>query len=241
MAKVKIISSAERGFANHGWLKSHHSFSFASYQDPSKMGFGKLRVLNDDFVAASMGFDTHSHQNMEIVTIPLLGTLRHKDSLGNTAFIEAGEVQIMSAGSGISHSEFNHSDEQEVNFLQIWIHPEQNQLEPSYGQEKYNLADLQNNFKNIVQPIALPKAKGVVCIHQQVFFSLGFIDEQIKVNYKFQLDDKQSGVYMFVLQGEVEAEGTIIRQRDAAEVTETASLDIVSKADSKVLLIETVV
>jgi quercetin 2,3-dioxygenase len=222
MAKVKIISSAERGFANHGWLKSHHSFSFASYQDPSKMGFGKLRVLNDDFVAASMGFDTHSHQNMEIVTIPLLGTLRHKDSLGNTAFIEAGEVQIM-------------------NFLQIWIHPEQNQLEPSYGQEKYNLADLQNNFKNIVQPIALPKAKGVVCIHQQVFFSLGFIDEQIKVNYKFQLDDKQSGVYMFVLQGEVEAEGTIIRQRDAAEVTETASLDIVSKADSKVLLIETVV
>jgi len=148
-----LDTSGSRGTANHGWLRSRHTFSFASYHNPERMGFGLLRVINDDIVQPSMGFGTHPHENMEIISIPLTGSLRHEDSMGNKHIIQAGEVQVMSAGTGITHSEYNNSDNEEVNFLQLWVMPKELGIPPKYDQKKINMVNACNTFKLVVAPL----------------------------------------------------------------------------------------
>jgi redox-sensitive bicupin YhaK (pirin superfamily) len=230
----KIIHRAEdRGFADHGWLKAAHSFSFGSYYNPAKSHFGLLRVLNDDIVAAGMGFGTHGHNNMEIVTIPLRGTLAHKDSLGSAGTIEYGEVQIMSAGSGIQHSEFNGSATDEVNLLQIWVFPKQRNISPRYDQKRFDPAKGLNKFQTLVSPV---KDEHSMWINQDAYFSLGDFERGMTFHYKVNITG--NGVYLFVIDGEVEVDGELLSRRDAIGIMETEVVQIDVKADAKLLAIE---
>jgi len=230
----KIIHRAnDRGIQDHGWLKAAHSFSFASYHDPSKVHFGLLRVLNDDIVAPGMGFGTHSHDNMEIVTIPLMGALAHKDSLGSEGHIGSGEVQIMSAGKGIQHSEFNGSSNEEVNLLQIWVFPKERNIEPRYDQKKYDLEKHHNSFLTVVSPHS---AEGVMWINQDAFFSLGTFDRGGKGKYVMQ--HRGNGAYIFIIEGQAEVDGTQLGKRDAMGVYQTDEIELVFAEDAKVLVIE---
>ncbi len=230
----KIIHKAnDRGFADHGWLKAAHSFSFSSYYNPVKSHFGLLRVLNDDIVAPGMGFGTHGHDNMEIVTIPLRGTLAHKDSLGSEGTIEYGEVQIMSAGSGIQHSEFNASATDEVNLLQIWVFPKVRNIEPRYDQKRFNLEEAKNDFKLVVSP---EKDLEAMWINQDAYFSLGDFDENKSFEYK--INKLGNGVYIFVIEGEIELDGSFLNKRDAAGISETEVINFKANSSSTVLVIE---
>lgn len=230
----KIIHRAkDRGIQDHGWLKAAHSFSFAGYHDPSKMHFGLLRVLNDDIVAPGMGFGTHGHDNMEIITIPLRGSLSHKDSLGSIGNISAGEVQMMSAGSGIEHSEFNGSSIEEVNLLQIWVFPKVRNIEPRYDQQKYDLEKNKNSFVTIVSSEQQP---GVMWINQDSVFSLGKFDEATTASY--QIKHAGNGAYVFVIDGEIEIEGVILEKRDALGSFDVEKIDISIRKGSQILIIE---
>lgn len=230
----KIVHRAnDRGIQDHGWLKAAHSFSFAQYHDPSKMHFGLLRVLNDDIVAPGMGFGTHGHENMEIVTIPLKGSLAHKDSLGSIGNIRAGEVQMMSAGSGIEHSEFNGSSTEEVNLLQIWVFPKERNINPRYDQQKYNLNDSKNSFVTLVSS---EKKPGVMWINQDSVFSLGTFEKDSKADYTVK--HSGNGAYIFLIEGELEIEGTILHRRDALGVYDTDRMDINIRENSQILIIE---
>jgi redox-sensitive bicupin YhaK (pirin superfamily) len=233
MQKI-IHKSKNRGHVDFGWLKSAHSFSFGNYFDQDKVNFGALRVLNDDFVEAGNGFGRHPHDNMEIVSIPLEGVLSHQDSMGTSRDIQTGDVQIMSAGTGVTHSEFNGSKENPVKFLQIWVIPNERQLTPSYDQKSYTDVDRKNKFATIVSPnIADSQA---VLIHQDAYFNLADLDAGISTNYA--LHGESNGVYIFVLEGSVEVAGEVLDRRDAIGIWEIDHIDVQAKTDAQVLLIE---
>ena len=197
MDNTVLHKANTRGLADHGWLNSHHTFSFANYYNPERMHFGVLRVLNDDIVSAGMGFGTHPHDNMEIISIPLEGDLEHKDSMGNVAVIRKGDIQVMSAGTGITHSEYNKNKDQAVKFLQIWVFPNKKNVNPRYDQITLNIKDRHNKLQQIMSPSADDEG---VWIHQNAWFHLGKFDKDFQT--KYELKDKKNGVYAFVLNGE---------------------------------------
>jgi redox-sensitive bicupin YhaK (pirin superfamily) len=231
--KTIFHPAGERGFASRGWLKSYHSFSFSQFYDEKKMNFGLLRVLNDDFVEKGMGFGTHGHDNMEIVSIPLSGALKHNDSTGREKIINQGDVQIMSAGSGIQHSEINNSKTEDVKFLQIWILPKEKDIEPRYEQKSFSEEDKSNRFLSVVSP---EKDAGSVWINQDAYFSLANLDTGSNIDYK--LKSKTHGVYLFVLEGEIEVADHNLKERDALGVYEIEKLNILAKTNTKLLVIE---
>lgn len=231
----KIIHKANtRGYANHGWLESYHSFSFAHYYNPERMNFGMLRVLNDDVVQPKMGFGTHPHKNMEIISIPIYGALSHKDSMGNQKAIEVGEVQAMSAGTGLTHSEFNDSKIDAVNFLQIWIIPEENEVKPRYFQQYFDASERQNKLQTVVSPIK-NAVKNTLLIHQNAYIKLVDLDSSKSVTYNMQ---KGNGTYVFVIDGEIEIANEKLQKRDAIGVTKTDAVEILASQNSKVVVIE---
>lgn len=230
--KTVLHTADSRGHADHGWLNARHSFSFASYYDPSRMGFGMLRVLNDDTVAAGMGFGTHPHNDMEIVTIPLEGDLQHKDSLGNGTIIAQGEIQVMSAGTGIQHSEFNPNSDREVKLLQIWVKPEKKGVQPRYDQIPINSEGKLNTLNQIVSPNEDDEG---VWVHQQAWFHLGDFDEDTEL--QFPVQGSNHGVYVFVIEGSAEVSGEKLGKRDAMGIWETASVDFKVASGSRVLAI----
>lgn len=224
----------ERGFNSFGWLKSYHSFSFGQYHDPEKMNFGLLRVLNDDHVEQSMGFGTHGHANMEIVSIPLSGALRHKDSTGRDEIIKSGDVQIMSAGSGIQHSEYNASKEEAVDFLQIWVFPKLENIEPRYEQKSFSEDQKVDNFLTVVSP---DENDGAITINQDAWFAMANLSAGKELTY--ELHNKANGIYVFVLEGDVEAAGQALAKRDAVGIYETdGSVSMKTTGEAKVLVIE---
>jgi len=225
--------SETRGLAEHGWLRSRHTFSFAGYYDPQRMGFGKLRVINDDVVVGGAGFGTHPHDNMEIVSIPLTGALRHRDSMGNTHVIRAGDVQIMSAGTGLTHSEYNDSATDPVNFLQIWVLPDKRDIAPRYGQVTIDPAKLRGRFAAVVSP---GTDEGAVWINQRAWFSLADLGGGDSVQYA--LHGAGQGVYLFVIDGRVEAAGESLAGRDGLGVTGVDAVTVRALHDSRVLAIE---
>ncbi len=230
----KVIHRADtRGLADHGWLKSHHTFSFAGYHNPERMNFGLLRVLNDDVVEAGRGFDTHPHENMEIVSIPLKGSLRHKDSMGNEHIIQQGEVQIMSAGTGVTHSEYNNSDTEKVNFLQIWVIPKENNIKPHYGQKMFAPEKRTNQFQIIVAP---NEREGSLWINQGAYFSLGSFDKAKKAFYT--LKQPTNGLYVFVIDGSISIAEENLNKRDAMGITDVETVNLHFVEPTEVLLIE---
>lgn len=222
-----------RGHANHGWLNSHHSFSFANYHNPERMNFGVLRVLNDDTVAPGMGFSKHPHDNMEIISITLEGDLEHKDSMGNHGVIKQGEIQVMSAGTGVFHSEFNKNKNQQVKFLQIWVFPNQKNVAPRYDQISIAEISQKNVFNQILSPS--PNDQGV-WIHQNAWFHLG--EFNTPTNAAYSLKNKENGVYVFVIEGEAEVNGQSLEQRDGFGVWDVEQFNIKASESSKLLLIE---
>ena len=239
MKKV-IHRSEDRGSADHGWLKAKHSFSFASFFDPARMGFGLLRVINDDIIAPSKGFDTHPHRDMEIVTIPLSGALAHKDSEGHESVIRHGEVQLMSAGKGIYHSEFNASNSEEVNLLQIWVMPKELRIAPRYDQRFFTEEGRKNRWQTVVAPMERERTgmAEAVKINQESFFSLADLEGGRELEYRFHIGGAGRGAYLFVIDGEVEVDGERLRRRDAMGIAESQELTIKSSRESQLLLIE---
>ncbi|RIV42845.1 pirin family protein [Flagellimonas pelagia] len=231
--KTVLHKANTRGHANHGWLDSHHTFSFAGYQNPERMHFGVLRVLNDDQVSAAKGFGTHPHDNMEIISIPLEGDLEHKDSMGNVATIKEGEVQVMSAGTGIFHSEYNKNPDKPVKFLQIWVFPNKRNVEPRYDQISIRDIEKENAFYQVLSPN--PDDEGV-WIHQDAWFHLGKFESGAEASY--QIHKEGNGVYAFILEGEVEINGQKLEKRDGFGLWETDSFEFKSVTDSRVLLME---
>ena len=230
----KIVHrSIDRGFSNLGWLESYHSFSFADYVDLDKMHFGALRVLNDDRVDAGKGFSMHSHQNMEIISIPLSGGLEHQDNMGNRSIIQQGDVQVMSAGKGIFHSEYNKNQNREVQFLQIWVIPNKKDVVPRYDQISIIDLQIKNQLYQILSPI--PEDDGT-WIHQEAWFSLGEFDRDKKQTY--EIKKTGNGVYVFVLEGEIKISGEKINQRDAIGIWNTSSIEISAETDSRLLVID---
>lgn len=223
-----------RGHANHGWLNSHHSFSFANYYNPDRMNFGALRVLNDDQVAAGQGFGSHPHENMEIISIPLEGELEHQDNMGNKAVIKAGDVQVMSAGTGVFHSEYNRLKEQQVKFLQIWVFPNKKDVTPRYDQITLDTSKMKNQLQQVLSPN--PDDDGV-WIHQDAWFHMTELEEGKSLNYELR-NPETNGVYAFVLEGSVTLANQNLSQRDALGVYETNAFDIIADKNAKVLLME---
>lgn len=231
---TKIIHRAEtRGLADHGWLKSRHTFSFAHYHNPERMNFGALRVLNDDVVAPGMGFGTHPHADMEIVSIPITGLLAHKDSTGNAEIIHSGDVQIMSAGTGLTHSEYNPDKASEVNFLQIWVLPGKRGISPRYEQKTFDLDASRNRFTLLISP---EKAEGSLWINQQARFWQGVFDEGVSA--KIDLAYENSGLYIFLINGNIKVVDDTLRARDAIGLAGTSSVTIEAQDTSRVLAIE---
>jgi redox-sensitive bicupin YhaK (pirin superfamily) len=228
-----LIKANTRGHANHGWLDSYHSFSFAGYYNPERIHFGALRVLNDDTVAAGMGFGTHPHDNMEIISIPTSGDLEHKDSMGNVTVIKQGDVQVMSAGTGIAHSEKNKNSDKPVKFFQIWIIPNKQNVTPRYDQITLNANDRKNKLQQILSPNADDAG---VWIHQDAWFHLGNLDKDVEV--KYDLKKKGNGMYAFVIEGDVTINGQKLNRRDALEIVNTDQLNIKADSDSEILLME---
>jgi len=222
-----------RGSANHGWLEVNHSFSFANYYNPDRMNFGVLRVLNDDKIAPSKGFGTHPHDNMEIISIPLEGALKHKDSMGNGAIVQHGDVQVMSAGTGIQHSEFNANDDQHVKLLQIWLFPNKKNIEPRYDQISIKDIEQKNEFYQILSPN--PDDQGV-WIHQDAWFQLGEFDKEVCTNYK--INKSGNGVYAFIIEGTAEIAGQPLEKRDGFGIWNVEDFEIKADKDSRILLME---
>lgn len=233
MANKILHKSGTRGLANHGWLESRHTFSFANYYNPDRMHFGVLRVLNDDIVAPGMGFGTHPHDNMEIISIPLEGDLEHKDSMGNVTVIRNGDIQVMSAGTGIQHSEYNKNRDQEVRFLQIWLFPNRKNVKPRYDQLSLKKEDRKNKLQQILSPS--PDDEGV-WIHQDAWFHLGQLDKGREVNYR--LKKAGNGVYAFVLSGSVLVDGTGLESRDGLGLWDTQEIVLKASQDAEILLME---
>jgi redox-sensitive bicupin YhaK (pirin superfamily) len=222
-----------RGHANHGWLDSYHTFSFAGYHDPERIYFGALRVLNDDRIAGGRGFGMHPHDNMEIITIPLAGDLRHKDSMGNEAVIREGDVQVMSAGTGVFHSEFNHNSDRESRLLQIWVFPDRRNVTPRYDQITVKEVEKENEFYQILSPNAGEQG---VWIYQHAWFHLGKFTENKSLDY--ELKDPQNGLYVFVIAGQAVVAGNQLNERDGLGLSETGSVGFDVTAGATLLLME---
>ena len=225
--------ASSRGAADHGWLQAKHSFSFANYYNSERVQFGALRVLNDDIIAPGMGFGTHPHDNMEIITIPLDGALEHKDSLDNIGVIETDEIQVMSAGSGVYHSEYNKNKDQSVSLLQIWVFPNKRNVTPRYDQK--NIKDLKK--VNSFYPIVTPNRNGPgMWIHQDAWFHLGEFDKETRINYN--INKKGNGVYAFLIEGSVQIDGDSLEKRDALGIWDTEKFELLANKNSRILLIE---
>jgi redox-sensitive bicupin YhaK (pirin superfamily) len=231
--KTVLHKAETRGHANHGWLDSHHSFSFANYYNPDRLHFGVLRVLNDDVVDAGRGFGTHPHENMEIISIPLSGDLEHKDSMGNEAVIKEGDVQVLSAGTGIFHSEFNKNKDKEVRFLQIWLFPNKKDVEPRYDQISIRDVEKKNEFYQVLSPNVNDDG---VWIHQDAWFHLGKFDNGTSQDYKVKKPG--NGVYAFVLEGDVEIDGQKLSKRDGFGISETENFNVKATSDAQILLMD---
>lgn len=230
--KKTLHKSDTRGVANHGWLTSFHTFSFAGYQNTERMNFGMLRVLNDDILKPTMGFGTHPHQNMEIISIPISGALSHKDSMNNKRSIEVGEVQVMSAGTGLTHSEFNDSKTEEVNFLQLWIIPKVQNVAPSYEQKMFPKEGRKNTFQVLVSPKD-KQITGSLPINQQSYISMIDLDVNIETEYTLN-----NAAYFFLIEGEVLVADERLKRRDAIGIDETSSVAIKALKTSKLLVID---
>jgi redox-sensitive bicupin YhaK (pirin superfamily) len=227
-----VLHKAEsRGHSNHGWLDTHQTFSFASYYNPDRMHFGVLRVLNDDVVDPSKGFGTHPHDNMEIISIPLEGDLEHKDSMNNVAIIKKGDIQVMSAGTGIYHSEFNNNQDKPVKFLQIWLYPNRKNVVPRYDQITLNSKDRHNKFQQILSPDA--KDQGV-WIYQDAWFHLGVFDNKFTTRY--ELKKKSNGIYAFIIKGSFVVNGTMLNEKDGMGIWDLASIEVISQSDASEML-----
>ena len=231
--KTTIFKAGTRGHADHGWLNSYHTFSFAEYHDPERVRFGLLRVVNDDLVSPGEGFGTHPHDNMEIVSIPLKGALAHKDSTGTEKVINTGDVQIMSAGSGLNHSEYNASKTEPVSFLQIWVFPKERDIEPRYEQKTFNPAERQNKLQTVVSP---SKDDGALWINQDAWFSLCDLEKGKSLDYTQH--NKNSGVFIFLLEGNINTAEESLERRDAIGVTGADSIKITANDNSEILVIE---
>lgn len=232
MPNKTIYKADTRGHANHGWLDTYHTFSFANYFNPERNQFGALRVLNDDTIAGGTGFGRHPHDNMEIISIPLSGALEHKDSMGNLQIIQDGDIQVMSAGSGIFHSEYNRNKDKEGKFLQIWVYPNKRNVAPRYDQITLNPADRVNKLQQIVSPN--PDDDGV-WIYQNAWFYLGRFDKSKQTDYKIKLKD--NGLFCFVLNGKFNIDGDILDRRDAVGIQNAGSVSIQSESDDSEILI----
>ncbi|WP_299670369.1 pirin family protein [uncultured Polaribacter sp.] len=223
-----------RGHANHGWLRSRHTFSFANYHHPERMNFGALRVLNDDIVSESQGFGTHPHKDMEIVSIPLEGDLKHKDNMGNETIIKAGDIQVMSAGTGVMHSEYNNNPDQPVKFLQIWVFPNKQNVEPRYDQMTLNSADRRNKLQQVLSPNTDDAG---VWVHQNAWFHMTRLDKDKTLTYQLK-NPKNNGVYVFVLKGDVSINEQKLNERDGLGIWDIATLDFKADSDTELLLME---
>jgi quercetin 2,3-dioxygenase len=233
MKNVVIHKANERGHADHGWLKAYHSFSFANWYHPEKVHFGVLRVLNDDTIAPGMGFGMHPHDNMEIITIPLEGDLAHKDSMGNEATIKFGDVQVMSAGTGVRHSEFNPNADQRTKLLQIWLFPNKQNVTPRYEQITLNTGDRHNRLQQILSPNENDEG---VWIHQDAWFHMGKFDEGVSAVY--ELKKAGNGVYIFVISGNVTIDDTLLETRDAAGIWNVQSISLKAESDAEFLIMD---
>lgn len=233
MKNQVLFPNSTRGQANYGWLQARYSFSFANFFDPNRIQFGALRVLNDDIIAPGMGFGTHPHDNMEIITIPLEGDLAHKDSMGHSEIIRQGDVQVMSAGTGVQHSEFNPNRDKQTKLLQIWVFPKTQNVAPRYQQITLPTEEMNNQFLPIVTPFPEGKA---TWIHQDAWFNMGIFDAGKTTRYDVNL--KGNGVYAFVLHGKAEINGNVLAQRDALGLWDGDGFDIHFEEDTKILLIE---
>ena len=233
MENFILHKASSRGHADHGWLNAYHSFSFASWYNPERIQFGMLRVLNDDTVAAGMGFGTHPHDNMEIITIPLEGDLAHKDSMGNSSTIKTGDVQVMSAGTGIQHSEFNPNADLQTKLFQIWLFPKYRNVEPRYQQITLDVAKQKNSFAQILSPN--PDDEGV-WIHQDAWFYLSDFEANFSKTLALQKED--NGFYMMNIEGEIEVNGEKLEKRDAIGIWETNEIEIKANSDSRFLIME---
>ncbi len=231
--KTIYHSANSRGKANNGWLKANYSFSFAQYYDPQRMNFGALRVLNDDTIAPAMGFGTHPHENMEIITIPLKGDLEHKDSMGNLGAINEGEIQVMSAGTGVYHSEYNKNRDKPINLLQLWVIPKEQNVKPRYDQMSIRELKKHNTFYQILSPNAEDNG---MWINQDAWFHLGDFDQDIITEY--QIKKKGNGVYIFVIDGAFNIGNQKLDKRDAMGIWETEKISFTAQARSKILLVE---
>lgn len=230
--KTVLHKANTRGSANFGWLDSKHTFSFGRYYNPERVHFGALRVLNDDIVIGGAGFGTHPHDNMEIVSIPLRGDLKHEDSTGRGEIIKTGDVQIMSAGSGLQHSEFNPNKDKEVNFLQIWVLPKEHNITPRYDQKSFDVAER----KNRIQTVVSPTDEQAVWINQDAYFSLSDLSQGTAIKYK--MNHSGNGVYIFLLEGEVTVGDTSLTRRDGLGVWETEQVDITASTEAQLLFVE---
>ena len=231
--KTIFYPANERGTSDHGWLKANFSFSFASYYHPDKIHFGALRVLNDDIIAGGMGFGTHPHDNMEIITIPLSGALEHKDSMGNKGVIHAGEVQVMSAGTGVKHSEFNHSKTEAANTLQIWLFPRDRNVEPRYDQKDFKMSFEQNQLTTLISP---DKNGEALWINQDATFSMGSFDAGQQIDYN--ITRPENGAYIFVLEGAVKINGQVLNKKDAIGVYDVSSIVIDTQESTRLLILD---
>jgi redox-sensitive bicupin YhaK (pirin superfamily) len=229
-----LHTSDSRGDANHGWLHSKHSFSFANYYNPEKIHFGVLRVLNDDFVAAGMGFGLHPHDNMEIISIPLEGDLEHQDSMGNHTVIQHGDIQVMSAGTGIKHSEYNKNKDKPVKFLQIWVIPNKKDVTPRYDQITLDPKDRINTLQQVLSPNSEDPG---VWIHQDAWFHIGKFDQGFQTQYNVK--KVGNGMYAFVLYGQFELAGQQLNERDALGITDFNQFELKALTpDAEILLME---
>ncbi|MGH1339879.1 MAG: pirin family protein [Aureispira sp.] len=231
--KTILHKASTRGQADHGWLKSYHTFSFANYYHPDRLNFGALRVLNDDEVAPNRGFGKHPHNNMEIISIPLEGVLEHQDSMGTVSLIKKGDIQVMSAGTGVTHSERNKNKDQLVKFLQIWVLPNKQNVSPRYDQISLKEVAQQNTFYQILSPY---KEDQGVWINQDAWFHLGDFNKGINTHYTFQKE--KNGVYLFVLEGQVIVNGQTLERRDGYGLWDTKSFDLEAASDAQVLVME---
>ncbi|MBM3919514.1 MAG: pirin family protein [Sphingomonadales bacterium] len=231
--------SETRGYANHGWLEARHTFSFAGYINPERIHFGVLRVLNDDRVSGGMGFGTHPHDNMEIITIPLEGALEHRDSMGNLGVIRKGDVQVMSAGTGITHSEYNHHPDQDLKLFQIWVFPDRKNVPPRYDQKSFDIEGCRNSLQSLVSPHSEDGSSAGLWIYQNVWFHRGIFDEGARISYPKRI--ASNGIYSIVIEGRFLVDGVELDRRDGLGIkhAESSEISITAQApDSELLLLE---
>lgn len=231
--KTIIHTANSRGHANHGWLDAHHTFSFAGFYNPERVHFGALRVLNDDIVAPGKGFGMHPHDNMEIISIVLKGAIKHKDNMGNEGIVHAGEIQVMSAGTGVHHSEYNPSADEYLNLLQIWLFPHERQVTPRYDQKAFDPKDRQNTLQLVISPDG---EAGSLWIQQQAWFSLGHLEAGKSLTY--QSRSKANGSYIFVISGELQIDGQTLGARDGMGINDFDQVAITASNEAEFLIMD---